>query len=227
MQRLLQLGEQTQSQELSCTAPVEAFPSEVQELHAAGFTLPDARDIWQRGFTQVEPGRRPADMEFATYIREKIHLLRKQPAGKIKNATGFLLDALRKNYANPEFASLQHAEALTARRKMVAQLQQDKEHITQAKQEHLHQLCQDLIDTTPDLAEGVIQAIFVQEPFYRQLYDGARTLRENYQAHVFLSARIDAQLIQKYPEHFHAVSLTYEQRLGEIEQQIAALTAQH
>ena len=45
--------------------------------------------------------------------------------------------------------------------------------------------------------------------------------------HVFLSARIDAQLIQKYPEHFHAVSLTYEQRLGEIEEQIAALTAQH
>jgi hypothetical protein len=227
MQRQLQLVEQTKNQELSPTAPVEEFPPEVQELHAAGFTLQDARDIWQRGFTQVEPGRRPADMEFATYVREKIHLLRKQPAGKIKNVTGFLLDALRKNYANPAFASLQQTEALTARRKMVAQLQQDKEHITQAKQEHLHQLCQDLIDTTPDLAEGVLQEIFVQEPFYRQWYDETRTLRENYQAHVFLSARIDAQLVQKYPEHFHAVSFTYEQRLGEIEQQVAALTAQH
>ena len=227
MQRQLQLVEQTKNQELSPIAPVEDFPPEVKELHAAGFTLQDARDIWQRGFTQVEPGRRPADMEFATYIREKIHLLRKQPTGKIKNATGFLLDALRKNYANPEFASLQQTEALTARRKMVAQLQQEKEHTTQAKQEHLHQLCQDLIDTTPDLAEGGLQEIFVQEPFYRQLYDGTRTLRENYQVHVFLSARIDAQLIQKYPEHFHAVSFTYEQRLGEIEQQIAALTAQH
>src|SRR5215217_7005282 len=64
---------------------------------------------------------------------------------------------------------------------------------------------QDLIDITPDLAEGVLQEILVQEPFYRQLYDGMRTLRENYQAHVFLSARIDAQLIQKYPEHFHAI----------------------
>jgi len=226
MRRLLQLGEQPPSQELLCTAPVNECPPEVQELHAAGFTLQDAREIWQRGFTQVEPGRRPADMEFATYVREKIHLLRKQPTGKIKNATGFLLDALRKNYANPEFASFQHTEALAAHRKMVAQLQQDKEHITQAKQEHLHQLCQDLIDTTPDLAEGVLQEIFVQEPFYRQLYDGTHTLRENYQAHVFLSARIDAQLIQKYPEHFRAVSLTYEQRLGEIEQQIAVLTVQ-
>ena len=73
----------------------------------------------------------------------------------------------------------------------------------------------------------ILQEIFVQEPFYRQLYDGTRTLRENYLAHVFLSARMDAQLIQKYPEHFHAVSLTYAQRLGDIEQQIAALTAQH
>jgi hypothetical protein len=138
-----------------------------------------------------------------------------------------LLNALRKNYANPEFASLQHTEALTARRKMVAQLQRDKEHVTNAKQEHLHQLCQDLIDTTPDLAEGVLQEIFVQEPFYRQLYDRTRTLRGNYQDHIFLSARIDAQLIQKYPEQFHAVAYTYEQRLGEIEQQIAALTVHH
>ena len=227
MRRLLQLVEQTQNQGISCTAPVEEFPPEVQELHAAGFTLQDARDIWQRGFTQVERGRQPADMGFATYVREKIHLLRKQPAGKIKNATGFLLDALRKNYANPEFASLQQTEALIARRKMVAQLQQDKEHINRAKQEHLHQLCQDLIDTTSDLAQAVLQEIFVQEPFYRQLYDGTRTLRENYQAHVFLSARIDAQLIQKYPQHFQAVSLTYEQRLGEIEQQITVLIAQH
>src|SRR5215475_12573014 len=64
----------------------------------------------------------------------------------------------------------------------------------------------------------------LERGFYRQLYDGTHTLRENYQAHVFLSARIDAQLIQNYPEHFHAVSFTYEQRLGEIEQQIAALT---
>src|SRR5205823_9003417 len=129
------LVEQIQSQDLSCAAAVEEFPPAVQELHAAGFSLQDAQDIWQRGFTQVEPGRRPADMEFATYVREKIHLLRRQPACKIKNATGFLLDALRKNYANPEFASLQQTEALTARRKTMAQLQQDKAHITQAKQE--------------------------------------------------------------------------------------------
>ena len=224
MRRMLQLVEQIQSQDVSCAAAVEEFPPAVQELHAAGFSLQDARDIWQRGFTQVEPGRRPADMEFATYVREKIHLLRRQPAGKIKNATGFLLNALRKNYTNPEFVALQHTEALMAHRKMVAQLQQEKEQVANTKQEHLHQLCQDFIDTTPHLVEEVLQEIFVQEPFYRQLYDRTRTLRENYQAHVFLSARIDTQLIQKYPEHFHAVAHTYEQRLGEIEQQIAALT---
>jgi hypothetical protein len=224
MRRMLQLVEQIQSQDLSCAAAVEAFPPAVQELHAAGFSLQDARDIWQRGFTQVEPGRRPVDMAFATYVREKIHLLRRQPAGKIKNTTGFLLNALRKNYTNPEFVSLQHTEALTAHRKMVAQLQKDKEQVANTKQEHLHQLCQNFIDTTPHLVEGALQEFFVQEPFYHQLYDRTRTLQENYQAHVFLSARIDTQLIQKYPEHFHAVTHTYEQRLGEIEQQIAALT---
>jgi hypothetical protein len=110
---------------------------------------------------------------------------------------------------------------------MVAQLQKDKEQVANTKQEHLHQLCQNFIDTTPHLVEGALQEIFVQEPFYRQLYDRTRTLRENYQAHVFLSARIDTQLIQKYPEHFHAVAHTYELHLGEIEQQIAALTVHH
>jgi hypothetical protein len=226
MRRLLQLVAPLQSPEPSGTAAVDACPPEVQALHAAGFTLPDAWEIWQRGFTQVEPGRQPVGMAFATYVQEKIHLLHTQPAGKIKNATGFLRDALRKNYAHPAFASRQQTEARTARRKRVAQLQQERTQITQAKQDHMHQLCQDLLATTPDLAEGVLQAIFVQEPFYRQLYDGTRTLRDNYQAHVALSARIDAHLIHTYPEHFHAVSLTYEQRLSEIEQRIAVLTAE-
>jgi hypothetical protein len=68
MRRLLQLVEQTQNQGISCTAPVEEFPPEVQELHAAGFTLQDARDIWQRGFTQVEPGR-PGPFSFPRQSR--------------------------------------------------------------------------------------------------------------------------------------------------------------
>ena len=58
----------------------------------------------------VESGKRPSVRDFETYIQEKIHLLQHQPEGKIKSKTGFLLDAIRKNYANAEFEQVRHEQ---------------------------------------------------------------------------------------------------------------------
>ena len=85
-------------------------PLIVKELKDAGLSMQDALEIWQQGFRCVHEGVRPpipaeaADVAFEDYIREKLHLLkRKLTSGKVENITGFLLEAIRKNFANPEF----------------------------------------------------------------------------------------------------------------------------
>jgi hypothetical protein len=79
-------------------------------------------------------------MPFLHYVREKIHLLkRRQHAGKLENSTGFLLEAIRQNFANPEFEQEQKrqraAEALRTkqeREKQVKALGQQKAEIEKA-----------------------------------------------------------------------------------------------
>src|SRR5919202_565269 len=80
-------------------ADLEDMPAVVKALQEAGLATQDAWKVWQDGFENIEPGKRPSVGDFETYIQEKIHLLQHQPEGKIKSKTGFLLDAIRKNYA--------------------------------------------------------------------------------------------------------------------------------
>src|SRR6266436_5453871 len=106
---------------------LDDLPLVVGELKEAGIASPDAWEIWQQGFGYVDEKSRPADptedadTAFVQYIREKVHLLkRRQASGKVENSTGFLLQAIRQNYANPEFAQELQREASAAR-------QQDKQ----------------------------------------------------------------------------------------------------
>ena len=225
MRRVLQLADEPQPSTLFPADREHDLPPVVKALEEVGVALRDAWAIWQQGFTYVDSIRRPDDMDFATYVQEKIHLLQQQPSGKIKNTTGFLLDALKKNYANAEFAGLQRTKTRLAHRKLVETLQRDKEQLLHAKEEQLHQICQKIVGEAPDLVESILHEILAEEPFYRQLYDRTYTLLENYEAHICLSARIDAQIIQQYPEKFHSVVHVYEQRMAAIDQQIATLVA--
>jgi hypothetical protein len=48
------------------------MPEVVRALKTVGLSTIDAWEIWQQGFEYVESGRRSADIDFETYIQEKI-----------------------------------------------------------------------------------------------------------------------------------------------------------
>jgi hypothetical protein len=71
----------------------------------------------------VEADKRPeiagddGEAAFLHYVREKVDLLkRRQASGKVESSTGFLLEAIRKNYANPEFATAEQQKEAQRRR---------------------------------------------------------------------------------------------------------------
>jgi len=107
--RILQLPT-PRTKQAALFADLEDMPAVVQALQEAGLATQDAWKIWQDGFESVESGKRPSGGDFETYIQEKIHLLQHQPEGKIKSKTGFLLDAIRKNYAHAEFEQVRRAQ---------------------------------------------------------------------------------------------------------------------
>src|SRR5499433_3041579 len=145
----------------------------------------DAWEIWQQSFSYLDKKVRPddsaadADESFVQYIREKIHLLkRRQASGKVENSTGFLLQAIRQNYANPEFAQEQKREASAAtqqakreRLKQVKILEQQKVELEKACDRELNQLRDHVAAESPDILDRAVAELLTENRGFLFLYN--------------------------------------------------------
>lgn len=214
----------------------EDMPAAVRELQDAGMSTKDALEIWQQGFGYVHEGARPAglgadgDAAFLGYIRAKIHLLkRRQASGKIENATGFLLEAIRQNFANPEFAQEQTrqlaAEAQRIRQereRQVKALEQQKAAIEKACGQELSHLCGQVATEAPGILVQAASELLAQSDGFRFLYNQNQSALENYQR-TALQAFFHPYMERHTPERFEAVKRHYAAQSAEVDAQIATL----
>jgi len=207
----------------------EALPAVVQELITAGLSRDDALDIWQRGVDYVEAARKPEAEVFDTYIREKIHLLkRRQTSGKVDNSTGFLLEAIKQNYANLEFEHEQKRQAVAeahkarkAREKQVQALQAHKAEIERACEKELDQLCGHVAAEAPDVLDQAAAALLAENRGFQNFYDRGKSALENYQARRSVQALLNPYLERHAPARFETVRQSYAARIAAMDAQIA------
>ena len=128
---------------------MEDTPAVAKVLQEVGLATQDAWKIWQDGFEYVESRRRPSGGDFETYIQEKIHLLQHQPEGKVKSRTGFLLDAIRKNYANAEFEQARRVQKSVVQAQKCKALEQEKERLEREHEERWATLCLQVVQEIP------------------------------------------------------------------------------
>ena len=218
---------------------LDDMPVVVRDLQEAGISAHESWEIWQQGFSCVHEGVRPAvpaegaDRAFEYYIREKIHLLkRKLASGRVENITGFLLEAIRKNFANPEFAHERTreaaAEALKASKKRNAQvkrLEVQKAEIEQACEKALNDIYDELVRTLPEVLEAALTDIFAGNAFLRQYYDPDKSALANYQASMIFKEACRPYLECHTPERIQAIRTRYATEIASLEEQIAALQA--
>jgi len=209
----------------------EALPAIVQELMTAGLSRNDALDIWQRGAVAVEATPKPDPEAFEAYIREKIHLLkRRQASGRVTHSTGFLLDAIRKNYTNPEFAeetrqkeARQHAQDRKAKARELAALQAQREQVKRSHNDALHAHCKGMVAAVPAMLEEAVTALQAQDRMFRQYYRPDKTPAENYEERPMLYIPIDNFLKEHYPERFQALHDAHNAELTALDTRIANL----
>ena len=209
---------------------LDDMPLAVKELKDAGVSVQDALEIWQQGFSYVQEKLRPTGVSedpeaaFVQYIREKIHLLkRRQAAGGVNNSTGFLLDAIKKNFANPEFAQEQKAQTRKATARELKALEAQIAQVKRAHDEALHAHCEALIAATPALLEEAAGAVRQKHAMLRESDTPDMPLDAQYRQNVSLSAMIDAYLKKHHPEHFQALFAAQSAELAALDEKIAAL----
>jgi len=197
---------------------LEDMPAIVHDLKEAGLTASDAWEIWQQRFDYVDASKRPKGVEFETYIREKLHLLKQRQAeGKVKSATGFLLKAIRQNYANPEFVSEEKKQVVNEEKKtkQVREhrqqlLEGQKTELQTARDKELHQFCERLVKETPTLLEKAVADVCKENPLLKKTCHLGKSLLETYQEKPMLRVMVDQHLMNVYPERFQATRKRYE-----------------
>jgi Initiator Replication protein, WH1/Initiator Rep protein, WH2 len=216
---------------------LEDMPVIVKELRDAGLSTQDALEIWQQGFAYVDESMRPseagedADVAFVQYIREKIHLLkRRQVSGKVENSTGFLLQAIRQNYANPEFvhelqreASAIRQQAKRVQEKQIKVLEQQKADIESARDRELDHMRDRVASEAPDVLEQAAATLLAANNGFRFLYKRDMTALENYQSSTSLRVFFSPYLEKFQPACFEAIQEHYAARLAAVDEQLAAM----
>jgi hypothetical protein len=213
------------------------MPVVVRELKEAGISLQEAWEIWQQGFGCVHEAKRPAvppeqaNEAFEHYIREKIHLLKRNLAsGKVESITGFLLDAIRKDYNNPAYArERQRSEGVEAlklnkkRQTQIARLEEQKAELEKARDEVLSKTYEELAQTFPGVLEAALGSILDGNTFFKQSYEHHKSALENYQERLMFKNAFRPYLERHAPKRIEAVQTQYATEIAVLEEQIAAL----
>jgi hypothetical protein len=213
------------------------MPMVVKELKEAGLSPTDAWDVWQKGWENVDAEVVPeiaggdGDEAFLRYIREKIDLLKRRKAsGKVGNSTGFLLEAIKKNYANPEFAAAEQQkevqrlrEAKSSRERKYEHLRDEKINLERGRREEAHTLCKEMIAASPELAEEAIEGLLQENSWFKKQYQPGRSALENYQKVPLLWIEVDRCVEERHPERFKAIQGKYDAPLDAINQKMMEL----
>ena len=209
---------------------LEDMPLVVKELKDAGMSSQDAWDIWQQGFSFVDEAVWPAsvdedmDAAFGRYVREKIHLLkRRQALGKVENSTGFLLEAIKKDYMNPEFTKEQKAQDRKAKAHKLAALEEQKQQTKYTHENAIHMHCTRLIEACPALLEEAVTALREKNSTFWQGYRPDQAALKDYRERPSLYVPVENFLTQRYPEHFQTLTAAYDAQVAALDAKIAAL----
>jgi hypothetical protein len=236
IRRVLMLPEPSKKQG-TLFPDLEDMPVVVKMLKDTGLSAQDTWEIWQSGFDGVEPERRPEiagddrEAAFLDYVREKVDLLkRKQASGKVENSTGFLLEAIRKNYANAEFAAAEREkeaqrgrEARAGRVRKLEKLRDGKIELERARRDEVGVLCREMLAASPELAEEAAKALVQKVSWFRNQYRPGQTALENYRKVPGLWVEMDRYLEERHPDQFIAIREKYDARLETIDKQIEEL----
>jgi len=203
-----------------------------------GLRESDGGEIWQQQFDYVDAAQRkkiPLDREFVDYIREKIDLLkRKQGSGGVKSATGFLIRAIKENWANPEYAESQQKatkgnnesrETYQAALETKRELEAKRRRLEETHEQELATLCRQIANDEPELLERICDEVVEGTKFNRSQYDKSKSPLENYLGTQGFRSLIDERLMHEFPKQFEELRNIQHNTILALDKKIEALEA--
>lgn len=201
----------------------DALPEMVQQLTRVGVPEYEAKNIWHLGWDYVDASERGKG-QFAAYVREKIAILEAKPANEVQNPTGFLIEAVRRNYTDAAVLAKTHVKQRLEAARRVDHLHEQKQKVQQEWDAEAHEVCSEIIDEGPSILEGLLEAVIEELPYNRKFVKQNRTPLENYRSGGVITSLVDLRVRESYPERFATIDARYDERVRDVEGQIAYLS---
>ena len=169
---------------------IENLPSVAVELVQAGIDRKMALQIAEAEWDFVNPAKLPVPgryADFLEYVSEKIEM--SVDAVGVKNRAGYIVEAIRENYQDPD---LQKARELRAEKLKEKQLAELHEEFTLKRRTLLRQA----VHADPELVEAAAQRI--QSYIVRQRLEAHDSAIEAYQKGGMVAAEINAILAEEF-----------------------------
>jgi hypothetical protein len=199
------------------------IPDIVLDLTKAGLPEDEAHEIWEQGWNCVNADKRSHRDDFVAYVREKIALLDARPPGTVRNRVGFLIEAIRANYTDPQIeaaASSHKQQAMAQQRQRLTEQRVDME---QRRDIANHKVRLRLIAEDARLLDDALATVLEETPTNRMFVDREKDAAENYTAAAGLAAIVDAHLMARFPKRLASAKSRYGAQIRKIDEQIAAL----
>jgi hypothetical protein len=195
-------------------------------------------EIWRQGFDYVQEDARPvkrgesAESAFTQYVHEKIYLLKRRMASgrKIENTTGFLLKAIKENWANSAFADAQKRQVMEEQKKIRQQRQREIEslerriaELEKARWAEICQRCKALVEECPELLAPVVEALLVEDVIFQKVYKPNMTPDENYRETMGIRPFMDTGLELRYADRFADIYDAHDPGIAEVKARLAEL----
>ena len=167
---------------------LDDLPPVAFELVGAGVSRKEALRIAHQAWDAVDADAMPDEKpDFAVYVREKIGLARY--ATDVKNAGGFIVQAIRENYQDPEHQKQLQAEKVKERQAMLDALKSEM-------QEKQRALLRQAVRENPALVEQA--AVRIELAFIRERFEDYDTIEDAYHAGGMVTGAINSILADEF-----------------------------
>lgn len=178
--------EKTEPTQTSLFVDVEDMPPIAVKLVQAGVSQKEALRIAVEEWEFVYVAALPDDMEdFEAYVDEKIGLARY--AASVRNAGGFIVQAIRENYLDPEYQKELQEEKQRVKNEMLALLAREM-------REKRDALIRKTARANPELLERAAEKI--SSDFVRDILNEYDSVLEAYNAGVMITGELNSILAQ-------------------------------
>ncbi|MEO2005023.1 MAG: replication initiation protein, partial [Candidatus Poribacteria bacterium] len=203
--------------------PADKVPEIVQDLAKAGVPEDEAAEVWRQGWNYVNADKRSHRDDFVAYVRGKIAILDAKPTGTVRNRVGFLIEAIRDNYTDPQIEATSSLQAQNSDAEQRRRLAAEREAVLAKREAADHRVCLKLIAENPEVVENAYAAVLDTTPTNRMFVERAKSAAENYEANGALTAIMDAHIKATVPKRFAAAASRYARQLTRLDEEIAAL----